>query len=428
MATTPTFQDYKHASKLFVEDHFNFVPKYSFLYHVYFDVNQSNLKTDPQNPNGDRELGLMVKAVGLPKFTIDTKVFNSYNRPNIVQTKIKYDPVQFTFHDDSADLVRNFWFDYYNYYYRDSDHDEALYHQQHKYQDKIPTSGWGYTTRSSNSEPYLQSIRIYSLHQRRFSEYVLINPLIKSFKHGEHKAGENDLLGHDMTVEYESIIYAYGTIGPSTVPGFVDLHYDPTPSPLPPQPSAISFGEAFRAARNAQIAKDRTNPGGGLFTWMGNMYNTIHKDKETAERAAIAAAAARNSPVYIPSQKVSNFNLGINGTSTTTTSTGTSTTTTRTGTRSGMDYAKNLKPGQSMKFTYTDEGGYVPVADEVTQQSIAVTGAPQSATRVLAPNGATIPAKSGTTGNGGGQQRAGKIHYPGNWHDTRLPPPTGYEK
>jgi hypothetical protein len=253
--------------------------------------------------------------------------------------------------------------------------------------------------------------------------------LIKSFKHGEHKAGENDLLGHDMTVEYESIIYAYGTIGPSTVPGFVDLHYDPTPSPLPPQPSAISFGEAFRAARNAQIAKDRTNPGGGLFTWMGNMYNTIHKDKETAERAAIAAAAARNSPVYVPSQKVSSFNSGMNTTTAgLVAGIGAALGGTKTSTRSGMDYAKNLKPGQSMKFIYTEEGGYVPVADEVTQQSIAVTGAPQSATRVLAPNGATIPAKSGTTGNGGGQQRAGKIHYPGNWHDTRLPPPTGYEK
>jgi hypothetical protein len=435
--THAIFKDYKHASMLFVDDHFNFLPKSTFLYHVYFDLNINNFLYDSQNPNSDRELGLLVKNVSLPKFSVDSKIFNAYNRPNIVQTKIKYDPVQIGFHDDSADLVRNFWFDYYNYYYRDSDHAETLYHQEHKYQDTVPTSGWGYTTRSNNSEPYIKSIRIYSLHHKRFSEYILINPIIKSFKHGEHAADQTtSLMTHEMTIDYETVLYAYGAIGQSTVAGFADLHYDLDPSPLTAAGGGslgvydtskeivndVRAGEYTLAAKAAgnglahgfDYVSDATKRGfNAVSNWVDQASTAIHDNINT------------NSSVFVPSEKIKSFNTGINGT----------TTTTNSGTRSGMDYAKNLKPGQNMKFTYTDEGGFMPIADEVTSQSVKANGPPQSATRVLAPDGAVIPAKSGkdtvppTINNSqvGGTQRAGKIHYPGNWNDTRIPPPRGYD-
>jgi hypothetical protein len=70
------------------------------------------------------------------------------------------------------------------------------------------------------------------LHQKRFSEYVLINPIIKSFAHGQHQSGESSLMQHDMTIEYESVLYFYGSVSSNTVKGFANLHYDKTPSPL----------------------------------------------------------------------------------------------------------------------------------------------------------------------------------------------------
>lgn len=235
-ALTPdNLRDYRHASKLFVDDQYRLLPKLGFLYHVAFDINDSAARPNPTNPNALRELGLLVKSVSLPKFTIDTKKYNSYNRPDYVQTKINYDPVTISFHDDSANVIRNFWFDYFNYYYRDSDYQQELYGIEHKYQTTRPSDKWGYSPRlAANAPRYINAIRIYSLHQKHFSEYVLINPIIKSFRHGEHSAGNTEPMGHEMTIEYESVLYFYGSTTPSNVKGFAELHYDNMPSPLTP--------------------------------------------------------------------------------------------------------------------------------------------------------------------------------------------------
>jgi hypothetical protein len=234
-AITPdNLRDQRHASKLFVDDQYKLLPKMGYLYHVFFDIDTGAAFPDPTNPNNIRELGLLVKNVSLPKFTVDTKRYNAYNRPNYAQTKVNYDAINIGFHDDSANVVRNFWFDYYNYYYRDADYDEALYGGAHKYEPTRPTDKWGYSPRNNVAQPYLKSIRIYSLHQKKFSEYVLLNPIIKSFRHGEHAAGQNEIIGHEMTIEYESVLYFYGTTSSNTVKGFADLHYDKMPSPLTP--------------------------------------------------------------------------------------------------------------------------------------------------------------------------------------------------
>lgn len=236
LMTGDNLKDYSHASKLFVGDQYRLVPKNGFLFHVFFDINQDAIPGDPVNPIEQRavEIGMLVKSVNLPKFNIDTKVLNAYNRPNIVQSKLKYEPVQMTFYDDSSDVVRNFWFDYFNYYYRDTDHSEELYKVNHKYSDTRNIPSWGFSPRQSTGVPYLNSIRIYSLHQKRFSEYVLINPIIKSFGHGEHSQGSNEVLLHNMTVEFETVLYYYGSTSSNTVKGFAGIHYDKSPSPLTP--------------------------------------------------------------------------------------------------------------------------------------------------------------------------------------------------
>ena len=214
-------RDYAHASKIFVADNYRLMPKYGFLYYVSVESNSKDT----------RELGMLAKSVQLPKYSIDLKKINTYNKPTYVQTKIQYDPISITFHDDSADVVRNFWFDYYNYYYADSRNNESLQEgmRNSKYAGR-PSNDWGYTPRKP--DPFLKSIRLYSLHQKRFSEYVIVNPIIKSFQHGEHQAGANETMQNTMTIEYETVLYYYGTVSENTVPGFLDLHYDKHPSPL----------------------------------------------------------------------------------------------------------------------------------------------------------------------------------------------------
>jgi len=229
LATGDQIKDYQHAARTFVDGLYRLSPKIGTLYHVFIDINPAVANIDQ---NSQIETGLMAKSVNLPKFSVQTKTLNAYNRKNIVQERIQYDPISMSFHDDSSDVVRNFWYKYYSYYYRDSDHEESLFHQEHKYKPRQEQS-WGYTPTETNGTPaFINAIRIYSLHQKFFSSYILMRPTIISFQHGQHTAGEYETMEHQMTVAYEAVRYETGPVTNGTVQGWNVIHYDNTPSPL----------------------------------------------------------------------------------------------------------------------------------------------------------------------------------------------------
>jgi len=245
-------RDYQHAKKIFVDSQYRLSPKYGFLFYVEFDFNP--LITNLSNKTA-QEMGMVVKSVNLPSFSIDIKAHNAYNRKNYVQNAIKYDPVTITFHDDQSDNVLSFWYDYYSYYFRDSDYADATYGALHKYQSRA-TFDWGYSPRpaigyngSNSAQPYqyIQAIRLYSLYQGNFDEYELINPIITNFKHGELANGANDnVLQHEMAVQFETVKYLTGRVTPTTVGGYIDLLYDNVPSPLlqgNQQPSSVTSSD-----------------------------------------------------------------------------------------------------------------------------------------------------------------------------------------
>ena len=253
-------RSYQHASRIFVDSNYRLSPKYGFLFYVEFDFNP--MISNVSNISA-QEMGMIVKSVGLPKFTIDTKVHNAYNRKNIVQNRIQYDPITIVFHDDQADNVRDFWYDYYSFFYRDSDYADATYGIINKYQER-PSFEWGYSpraVRSYNSAvsyqdyQYIQAIRVYSLYQGNFDEYELVNPTITSFKHGEHVNGENQgLLEHQMTVQFETVKYQTGHTTHNTVGGYIDLHYDNTPTPNPGTPNSQTASSTTTDLANFNLA------------------------------------------------------------------------------------------------------------------------------------------------------------------------------
>ena len=240
VSTNGKIFDRTHAARLFVADNYKLAPKYSFLYYVKFDQDE---RISRNSNSSIIETGKLVQSVSLPKFSVDNKILNSYNRPNNIQTKLKYDPVNITFHDDSNNTVLDFWRDYYDYHYRDgdykgsSDSTTSNYQQKHKYNfnNSAPLNSWGYSLRNkSNDTHYLKNIRIYSLNRGTFTEYILVNPIITSFQHGQHTAGENSPMTHTMTVNYEAVLYYWGFVTEATIPGMLDLHYDRRPSSLTP--------------------------------------------------------------------------------------------------------------------------------------------------------------------------------------------------
>jgi hypothetical protein len=253
--TQTVLRSYQHAARIFTDSNFRLSPKYGHLFYVEFDFHP--LITEISN-RATQELGMVVKSASLPKYTIDTKVHNAYNRKNIVQNKINYDAVNISFHDDQAENVKQFWYDYYSYFYRDPDYADATYGAQHKYQSR-PSFDWGYSPRAAvgynnanGVQPYqyIQAIRIYSLFQGNFSEYQLINPIITKFSHGDHNMSSTEMLQTDMTVQYETVKYLEGKVTRDTVGGFIDLHYDTTPSPL---------GEGQQFNTNSTVITDLAN-------------------------------------------------------------------------------------------------------------------------------------------------------------------------
>lgn len=233
-------KDYQHAARLFVDNNYERSPKYSWLFHVYFDLNPEYTKLARDHQIA---AGMLVKSTDLPRFRIDSKTYNNYNRPSLVQTKVRYEDINIVFHDDSANIIRQLWFDYYNFYYRDMDNNygdatgslNQLYLEPNKQVlgRRALLNKFGYSPRVDDfKNQFIQAIRIYSLHQKRFSEYTLLNPIITQYRHGQHANGQDGTMENTMTLSYETVLYASGSA--RVARGFADLFYDKSPSPLTP--------------------------------------------------------------------------------------------------------------------------------------------------------------------------------------------------
>jgi hypothetical protein len=260
-------RDYTHAAKTFIPNAYQYAPKVKFLFHMYFEINQSAYSVGlPQGAN----FGLAVKSVKLPTYTFDTHQLNQYNRKRIVQTKIKYDPIDISFHDDNGNIIRNMWYNYYTYYYKDatkpmvsisggkasligtSSSKNTNYNERNIYAKSITgQTDWGYIGETGDTSnppevvaagqtkvPFFKNITIFGFNQRNYVAYTLINPIITRFAHDTYNYAEgNGTMENSMTIDYETVKYFQGAIDgamPSDiVPGFGTVeHFDKTLSPI----------------------------------------------------------------------------------------------------------------------------------------------------------------------------------------------------
>ena len=261
-------RDYTHAAKTFRPNAYQYAPKFKFLFHVYFEINPAAYAVGLSTGTN---FGLAVKTIKLPSYSFDTHIMNQYNRKRIVQTKIKYDPIDIAFHDDNGNRIRNMWYNYYTYYYKDANkpvitssgrqttqngsqsaNSGANYNSRNLYVNSITgDEDWGYigdtstpsqtTSNASlgNSKvPFFKNIQIYGFNQHNFVLYTLINPIITKFNHDtyDYSTG-NGTMTNTMSVDYETVKYSEGALdgrAPSnTVPGFgMDANYDRTLSPI----------------------------------------------------------------------------------------------------------------------------------------------------------------------------------------------------
>jgi hypothetical protein len=240
-------------------------------------------------------LSLTVKTIDLPKFQIETDTLNQYNRKRIIQKKINYDPINVTFHDTSNDLNRKLWYYYMSYYYKDP---TQRYLEPNNTNgtngvSSLRQAGFGYNARdiyanervgnvndwgfigeafndgstagTTGKPPFFRDIRIYGMDQRKFAEYVLINPLITSWGGDQYDYTQGaGIMQNNMTIAYETVKFYSGALGRAqsggdpNVQGFAtDAHYDKTVSPIArPGANATVFGQGGLLDAGAGIIGD----------------------------------------------------------------------------------------------------------------------------------------------------------------------------
>lgn len=359
-------RDYRHAAKTFRTKSYAFAPKYKFLFHTYFRVNEAAY------PEGaGKNFGVLVKDVKLPSFTPQVTQLNQYNRKRLVQTKLKYDPVNISFHDDNSNVINKLWYAYYTYYYTDgtkpylqfigyrdqststprqgSNTDEGVvpaYSINNIYSDQITgDTDWGFNGDSAQVEgtklkkvPFFKDITVFGFNQHSYTAYTLINPMITNFAHDTYNYEEGSgVMKNTMMLDYETVVYTEGAIDGRTpgniVGGFGDnATYDRKTSPIMlPGANATFLGPGGIAdAAGGIVGGFKNGVGLGLVNTAltaGRAYNAF-KGKDLIQTAKyemmnmLAQSAweygspiARNRNILfdMPSKSVTPYNIGVAG-------------------------------------------------------------------------------------------------------------------
>lgn len=234
-------RDFAHAARTFTSDPgYALSPKVGFSFHVRILYNQPG---DFFSGGLTNTLSVLVKSADLPKFNVETEVLNKYNKKEVIQKKITYEPLNITFHDDGANTVRDFWLAYNQYYFADSNIQQQAYDIDDTYSPVRLATRYGLD--NGNYGRFIQQIEIYSMADHVFTRYTLVNPLIESFDFDTHDYAEGaKVMQAQMRVVYENVLYAEGAT--EAIPGFglSSFYYDNEFSEL--KPSNLSYPNTRR--------------------------------------------------------------------------------------------------------------------------------------------------------------------------------------
>lgn len=231
----PGMKDYRHASRLYLDDNFKLLPKQKFLYHVHFDIDNT-IPARRFTTNEKLELNMLVKSADLPRFNLNIEEKQQYNKKTYINTRIGYEPINITFHDDHADTVNAFWKSYYEYNFADSltvDPVAGFGTLDNMYDANPTVTQYGRDNAQQRKKPFLRSIELFTLHKQRFTSFMLVNPVIGSWSHDNlDQADGQGVMANTMQIFYETVLYSAGIVNKARIPGFATIHYDLEPSPL----------------------------------------------------------------------------------------------------------------------------------------------------------------------------------------------------
>lgn len=237
-----TLADWQHASRLYVDNDLKLAPKTKFLYHTYFQLDPVVRTVLPElKDKHNLEIGMLVKAADLPRYTAMVETRNKYNRKKNIQTSIQYEPITITFHDDNYGVTTALLEAYYRYYYADGNYGEkpGAYNKtagDNTYKGRARNQ-FKYGLDNNVTVPFFQNIQISQLAKKTYTTYTIVNPIITNWQHDSlDNADGSTTMSNTITVAYEAVHYSRGAVetganGEPTGFGSVE-HYDSQPSPI----------------------------------------------------------------------------------------------------------------------------------------------------------------------------------------------------
>lgn len=304
LAESETVRDYKHASRTFVDNNYELHPRFSHLFHVVFEFTPEAATLF--NTVEQLEIPILVKSVDLPTYTVDVQTHNQYNRKVQSHHSMNYNPVVVRFHDDAKELIRNLWHKYYIYYNADPTYelDSNSYTAYDKYSNRVQQQ-WGM---QRGNKRFFKNIKIYSMHNHKFAEYTLINPIITAFNHDSHAYANGSTMEHTMQLAYETVKYATGFVNNISPRGFGDIHYDVETSDLSTtntdteafingqtvsvagqQPKDLFQGNVIGVIKDAEIVYNETrlNTGDVITDTLSILANNVLTGKKTTSNILV---------------------------------------------------------------------------------------------------------------------------------------------
>jgi hypothetical protein len=243
------YKSYAHATGLYLTERLARAPKFGFIYYVSFTINPSTVKDKQWTERYYKDIGMLVKKVDLPKFKITTETLNQYNRKTNIQTKISYEPITFEFHDDNSEITNGLWKNYYKYYYADSGYTSQGNFGGEFSDNKYSIDTAEYGLNNHENVPFFDKIDIFVLHQGKFTQISIANPLITSWDHDVLNQGEaTKTMQNKMSVAYDNVAYYQGEIvSDDTANAYKALYYDNIPGSIGQgnQNNAPTIGTVF---------------------------------------------------------------------------------------------------------------------------------------------------------------------------------------
>lgn len=229
-----SFRDWQHASRLFRTDNYKFGPKLKFLYHVSFYLTNAAKHITPMLELDIDVVGMLVKSVDMPRYSVEMATLNKYNRKKHVQSKIEYHPVSMSLHDDNHGLTRHLLEGYYKYYFADGSHewDSGAFGNSRNgdttYKNSMDNRYSFGLDNNRTHEPFFEKIEISQMSRGQYYMYTLVRPIITEWSHDNLNYSEGGMSTENkITIAYDAVNYSTGNVNTDSPTGFGnDAHYD----------------------------------------------------------------------------------------------------------------------------------------------------------------------------------------------------------